>query len=58
MEIPEEARKDTDNLVERLSKRIRVGLLIHLAVEFVIPAELHECSVALGAAERNVPRRY
>jgi hypothetical protein len=29
------------DLLERLRKRIGVRLLIHLAVEFVIPAELH-----------------
>ena len=31
-----------DDLLERLRERVGVGLLIHLAVEFMVPAELHD----------------
>ena len=43
-------RSASDDLLERLRERIGVGLLIHLAVEFMVPAELHvPPSVAFGA---------
>ncbi len=42
-----------DDLLECLRERIGVGLLIHLAVELMVPAELHGPSVAFGAGQRN-----
>ena len=39
----------SDDLIERLRERVGVGLLVHLAVEFVIPAEFHGMSRARRA---------
>jgi hypothetical protein len=33
-------------LIQRLRERVGIRLLIHLAVEFMVPAELHGCFLA------------
>ncbi len=41
------------DLLQRLRERVGVRLLILLAVEFVVPAKLHEARVAFGGRRCN-----